>query len=49
MNTDFNMNCKKAGIFVEGSKGRKDEILEVDIVRLGITKVCKREDLYSHS
>lgn len=41
MNTDFNMNCKKAGIFVEGSKGRKDEILEVEIA-----KVCKREDLY---
>jgi len=37
MNTDFNMNCRKAGIFVEGRKRRRGESLEIEIVRLGIS------------
>lgn len=46
MNADFSMNCKEAGIVVEKRRERGEGILEVDIVNLGISNICKREDLY---
>lgn len=46
MNADFSKNCKEAGIFVGKRRERGEGILEVDIVNLGISNICKRENLY---